>query len=113
MNTSHYTLTLCNPITGQGLNEKVESAIIAELREMDQTAALAFGPDGICDNDVSWNRYEKTMAEISRRHPFVLFEMECVGFSFTGFRTDYFLDSKCQSVEGSVEYPPFDITKLK
>ena len=88
-------------------------SIIADLRERNDNAKYAIGPDGESLQDCKWYDSHNDLIEFSKLYPEVLFTLYGVGEEFPDIWAAYFLNGKHQSVKAEITFQEFDKKLLR
>ncbi len=73
----------------------------------------AFEDDGTPCEAVKWYNHEYDMAQLSLRHPDVIFFLEGIGENPEDLWRKYFLNGRMQLAPAKIHYDEFDPSKLK
>lgn len=95
------------------LNEDELLPIISELRSTYKSASYAIDEMGEFKEDCTWYEHEDEMKEFSKKHPTILFTLIGEGEESGDLWEKHFLNGKMQTCNATINFPPFDVNKLK
>ncbi|MCL4267254.1 MAG: hypothetical protein KJ069_29010 [Anaerolineae bacterium] len=90
----------------------VGQVILAQFREGNEDAALAFDEDGSSLNFLNWDEFESDMTALSRQHPEYIFVLDGEGEEGGDMWRMYFHNGQVQLCPAIIRYLPFDPTAM-
>ena len=102
---TYHTLEIRDNDTG-----KMDSEIIAELREENSEAEWALDDNGDCADGVKWYSRREDLQRFSTRYPSLVFMLDCTGEEGARWR-DYFHNGHVETIHA--EFPEFNINNFK
>lgn len=96
---THYTLEVL------GVDELAATKIIADLRDINPEARLAFCSWGGREEPVKWPEWQEDMTRFSHDYPDVVFLLWGDGENGDDFWRAYFKNGVCEEQEAEIVYP--------
>jgi len=88
------------------------AAIIAKLRDTNESANYAFDQDGAMQMDTKWYDYTDELREFSKLYPDALLVLYGDGENSDDFWYSYFRNGKVQYTPARIEFDEFDEAEL-
>ena len=100
-------------LSGDTKAKPSNGGVFEEFREFSEGAAYCLNNDGSSEESGKWYDAKEDLTEFSKRYPYLVFDLYVEGEETLDAWHLYVQNGKSQLANAIIDFPPFDLSKLK